>query len=155
MVSDEDFLNLFNEYYPFERYILKTPHQINELFDDVFLTEIFVPYTELKHIVEDDGRVWTNSVNRDEVYVKLKGAAGEMRFAFFDFDDHIRLNIIETIFGDMGDYALQGLYIDEDDGKPLNEEDLLDMLKRQKTLITEKYGVCNRKRSHRDNIVLD
>ena len=68
MVSDEDFLNLFNEYYPFERYILKTPHQINELFDDVFLTEIFVPYTELKHIVEDDGRVWTNSVNRDEVY---------------------------------------------------------------------------------------
>lgn len=29
MNMDEEFINTFNEYYPFERYILKTPQKIN------------------------------------------------------------------------------------------------------------------------------
>ena len=34
----EEFVNVFNEYYPFERYIVKTPKSIVYLFDDAQLT---------------------------------------------------------------------------------------------------------------------
>lgn len=39
---DKNFINTFNEYYPFEKLIIKEPKQINYLFDDVLLTEIFI-----------------------------------------------------------------------------------------------------------------
>ena len=42
---DKEFLNTFNECYPFERYIIKEPKSIGNLFDDAVLTEIFVPHT--------------------------------------------------------------------------------------------------------------
>jgi hypothetical protein len=47
---DKRFLDVFNEYYPFERYIFNTPRVITDLFDDIVLTEIFVPYTETKPV---------------------------------------------------------------------------------------------------------
>jgi len=43
MDYDREFLSVFNEYYPFERYIVKDPKSITYLFDDAILTEIFVP----------------------------------------------------------------------------------------------------------------
>ena len=39
---DKEFLSVFNEYYPLERYILKEPGSLGNLFDDLLLTEIFV-----------------------------------------------------------------------------------------------------------------
>jgi len=54
---DEEFLNTFNECYPFERYIIKEPKSIGNLFDDAVLTEIFVPYTEIKPVVDDNGEL--------------------------------------------------------------------------------------------------
>ena len=48
-----DFINEFNDYYPFERYIVKTPKSFVYLFDDAQLTEVFVPSTEIKPIVID------------------------------------------------------------------------------------------------------
>ena len=47
---DEQFLNVFNSYYPFERYIIKDPKPIGNLFEDALLTEIFIPLTEIKPI---------------------------------------------------------------------------------------------------------
>ena len=52
MSYDNDFINTFNEYYPFERYIVKEPKKINYLFDDVLLTELFVPSTEIKPCID-------------------------------------------------------------------------------------------------------
>ena len=49
-MNDKEFINTFNEYYPFERYIVKEPKKINYLFDDVLLTELFVPSTEIKPV---------------------------------------------------------------------------------------------------------
>jgi hypothetical protein len=46
-MNDKEFIDVFNEYYPFERYILKNPKSIENLFDDLLLTEIFVPKTEI------------------------------------------------------------------------------------------------------------
>ena len=57
MSYDIDFINEYNNYYPFERYIVKTPKSINCLFDDVQLTELFIPSTETT----------TTQVNDDDV----------------------------------------------------------------------------------------
>ena len=54
---DKEFLSIFNEYYPFERYIFSTPKSLGMIFDDMLITEIFVPYTEIKPILNDDGSV--------------------------------------------------------------------------------------------------
>lgn len=35
-MREEEFINIFNEYYPFERYVLKEPVQVNSIFDGVF-----------------------------------------------------------------------------------------------------------------------
>ena len=68
---DIDFMNEFNEYYPFERYIVKEPKQINYLFDDVVLTELFVPSTEIKPLVDENG-VFLHGftkINNDDIYM--------------------------------------------------------------------------------------
>ena len=54
MNADKDFINIFNEFYPFERYIVRTPKSIEPVFDDLILTEIFVPKTEIKPIIHND-----------------------------------------------------------------------------------------------------
>ena len=72
MNADDDFINILNEFYPFERYIVRTPKSIEPVFNDLILTEIFVPK------------------KNDEVYVKMKGVAGEIRIGYFDFAPHIR-----------------------------------------------------------------
>lgn len=41
-MEEEYFISVFNEGYPFERYIFKEPVKINALFDDLFLTELFI-----------------------------------------------------------------------------------------------------------------
>lgn len=153
MDYDENFLSLFNEYYPFERYIIKDPKPLNCLFDDVLLTEIFVPYTEIKPIMYNGSFIDYTSINKDDVYVKIKGKAGEMRFGYFDFNDHIRDEIREIVFGDIGEFALEGLYVDEEEGVPVNKEDLIEMLNIQKRLIEEKYGACEKKKACRDNLL--
>ena len=82
---DKEFLNTFNECYPFERYIIKEPKSIGNLFDDAVLTEIFVPYTEIKPILNDNGRLISfTKINKDEIYVKLRTIAGEIRFSYFE-----------------------------------------------------------------------
>lgn len=91
---DEDFLSVFNEFYPFERYIFKEPKSIGLTFDDALITEVFVPYTEIKPILNSDGSFnRCTKVDPNEVYIKVKGNAGEMRFAYMDFNDHVREQI--------------------------------------------------------------
>lgn len=133
-----DFINEFNEYYPFERYIVKTPKSIVYLFDDALLTELFIPSTEIKPIVLDGQFIGHTKVPKNEIYVKVKGSAGEMRFALFDFADGVIDDIMSIVISDFGGYEWECLYVDHED----DNEDLKTALLEQKRLIEEKYGEC-------------
>lgn len=135
----EEFVNVFNEYYPFERYIVKTPKSIVYLFDDAQLTELFMPSTEIKPIVLDGQFIGFTKFPKNEIYVKVKGSAGEMRFALFDFADSVIEDIMSIVISDFGGYEWESLYVEHDDGS----EDLKTALLEQKRLIEEKYGECN------------
>ena len=135
---DKEFLTVFNEYYPFERYILKEPKSIGNLFDDLLLTEIFVPKTEIEPILDDISHLITfTTINSDDVYVKVKGCAGEMRIGYFDFAEHIRENIRDAFKEDIGDYVYECLYVSHED-----LSDLMKELELQQKLIITKYGKC-------------
>ena len=128
MTHDEAFLDIFNFHYPFVRYIIQNPKSIGNLYDDAILTEIFIPRIDNSEEL----------IGSEEVYIEIKGKAGRMRFAFYDFEEHIRLNIIRIIIEDFGSYEYECLYIDNDD-----TYDVLKLkLDTQKKLITEKYGEC-------------
>ncbi len=153
MDYDEEFLNTFNEKYPFERYIFKEPMSIGTMFDDVMITEIFVPYTEIKPILDEVENFcgWTH-INNDEVYIKCIGKAGEMRFAYYDFESHIRENIRNNMISDFGECEYENLYVDGEEENGVYS-DLINVLNLQKKLIIEKYGECHIKPSVRSNLV--
>ena len=146
---DKDFIAVFNECYPFERYIIKEPKSIGNLFDDALLTEIFIPYTEIKPIFNDDGSFsrYTH-VDNDGIYVKIKGKAGEMRIGYFDFESHIREQIRYIFIEDFGEYEYECLYVDNEDLNGLKKE-----LEIQRNLILDKYGECRIKNAVRDNLI--
>ena len=142
---DKKFLNTFNECYPFEIYIIKEPKLIGNLFDDAYLTEIFVPDTKIEPILDDNGELITfTKINPKEVYVKLRTKAGEIRFCYFDFSPYIREEIRDIFINDFGPYEYECLYVDYED-----TEDLERTLNEQKLLITEKYGKCISKEENR------
>lgn len=134
----EEFVNVFNEYYPFERYIVKTPKSFVYLFDDALLTELFIPSTEIKPIVIDGQFMGHTKVPKKEIYVKVKGPSGEMRFALFDFADVVIEDIMWIVISDFGGYEWESLYVDHEG----DNEDLKTALLEQKRLIEEKYGEC-------------
>lgn len=146
MNYDKEFISTFNESYPFERYILRTPKSIGNLFDDAVLLEIFVPATEIKPIFDEDGNFLHRftSIDDDEIYVKIQGPAGTMRMAYYDFAEHIRETIRFLVMEDFGDYEWQSLYVEYDDED--DYDDLKEVLLIQKNLIQEKYDICNIKR---------
>ena len=147
---DNRFLNTFNEYYPFERYLLRSPKPIGNLFDDVLLMEIFIPSTEIKPIVGSNGDLITfTSIEDDEIFIKLKGPAGEFRMGYFDFNDHIRENIRDIIFNDFGKYEWECLYVDHED-----VGDLKKLFLEQKSLIEEKYSLGNIKNTPNTDLIL-
>lgn len=134
---DKNFIDTFNEYYPFERYIFEEPKSIDNLFDDLLLTEIFIPKTEIKPICNDSGDLlyWT-SINKNDIYIKVKTKDGsEIRLGYFDFESHIRENIRDIFVSDFGDYEYECLYVDHED-----KEDLNKRLAKQKELIESKYS---------------
>ena len=77
-------------------------------------------------------------IPKNEIYVKVKGSAGEMRFALFDFADAVIDDIMCIVISDFGGYEWEGLYVDHED----DNEDLKTALLEQKRLIEEKYGEC-------------
>lgn len=138
---DKDFINTFNEYYPFERYIFKEPKSIGLTFDDAVITEIFVPCTEIKPILNPDGSFARfTKLNPNEVYVKIKGNAGEMRFAYIDFNEHIREQIRWNFVEGIGQCNYELLYVEPEDEN--DNAELKEILKEQLRLIKEKYGEC-------------
>ncbi|MBS7257910.1 MAG: hypothetical protein KIG63_05610 [Methanobrevibacter sp.] len=55
---------------------IKEPKLIGNLFDDAYLTEIFVPNTKIEPILDDNGNYITSTkINSDEVYVRLRTKA--------------------------------------------------------------------------------
>ncbi len=139
MDYDEDFLSTFNVWYPLERYIFEEPKSLGLDFDDVQLMEIFVPSTKIEQIFSNGQYMGSTHVHPDDVYVKVKGPAGEMRFGYMDFNSHIRDTIIEEFYEDFGD-CFQYLYIDTEDAEII--EELKCILNKQYTLIMERYGTC-------------
>lgn len=137
----EHFISEFNEYYPFERYIVKNPKSFVYLFDDALLTELFIPNTEIKPTIIDNQFCGYNSVPSNDIYIKVKGPAGEMRFALFDFADSTIYDIINIVISDFGGYEWEGLYVDHEDDENGNDS-LKEALLEQKRLIEEKYGEC-------------
>ena len=152
---DKEFINTFNEYYPFERYIVKNPKRINYLFDDVLLSELFVPSTEIKPIMHEGYFVGFTHINDDEIYIKLKCKNEcddnwvEFRMAYYDFDDSIREEIRRIVISDFGGYEWESLYVEHEEDDDFDE--LKEALKIQKKLIEDKYGVCNVK----DNFIIE
>lgn len=146
MSYDTNFIDTFNEFYPFERYIVKNPKKINYLFDDVLLSELFVPSTEIKPVMSEGSFTGFTRINDDEIYIKLKCKNEcddnwvEFRMAYYDFNDHIREEIRGIIISDFGGYEWESLYVEHDDD---DDNKLKDALKIQKKLIEDKYGVCN------------
>lgn len=145
-MTDKDFIDTYNEYYPFERYIVKNPQQINYLFDDVLLCELFIPSTEIEPIIREGEFVGFTQINDNDIYVKLKTSVGEIRMAYYDFSNHIREEIRHIIVSDFGGYEFECLYVKHEDNS-----DLLIALQIQKKLIEEKYGTCNVK----DNFIIE
>lgn len=136
---DKEFVNTFNEYYPFERYIVKEPKRINYLFNDIVLTELFIPSTEIKPLIDSEGDFHGfTQVPDDEIYVKLKCDNSEFRMAYYDFADHIREEIRSIIYHDFGHYEWECLYVEQED-----DNDLKKALSIQKQLTINKYGECN------------
>ena len=155
MSYDTDFIDTFNEYYPFERYIVKNPEKINYLFDDALLCELFIPSTEIKPIIHDGDFVGFTRINDDDIYIKLKCKNEcddnwvEFRMAYYDFNDHVREEIRRIVISDFGGYEWECLYVEPDEDDDFNE--LKEALQIQKKLIEEKYGVCNIK----DNFTIE
>lgn len=145
-MSDKEFIDTYNKYYPFERYILKNPKKINYLFDDALLCELFIPSTEIKPIMHEGEFVGFTRIDDDDIYIKLKTSAGEIRMAYYDFNDHVREEIRHIIISDFGGYEWECLYIENED-----DDDLAIALQIQKKLIEEKYGTCNVK----DNFIIE
>ena len=139
-MTGDEFVNQFNSYYPFEQYIMQTPKQINSLFDDVLLTELFIPDTEIKPITHE-GKFYGEftKVNWQEVYLKLQCKGVEFRMSFYDFDENIQEEIGWAVIQDFDPYSWDCLYIEFDD-------DTLEMLKQslqiQYDSIKAKYGEC-------------
>lgn len=148
-MTDKDFISTFNEYYPFERYIVKNPEKINYLFDDALLCELFIPSTEIKPIMHEGDFVGFTQINDDDIYIKLQTSAGEIRMAYYDFNDHIREEIRRIIISDFGAWEWESLYVECDEGE--YNEDLAQALKLQHTLVKDKYGVCPMK----DNFIIE
>lgn len=148
-MTDKDFISTFNEYYPFERYIVKNPKKINYLFDDALLCELFIPSTEIKPIMHEGDFVGFTQINDDDIYIKLNTPAGEIRMAYYDFNDHIREEIRRIIISDFGAWEWESLYVECDEGE--YNEDLAQALKLQHTLVKNKYGVCSMK----DNFIIE
>jgi len=151
MDYDDNFLNIFNECYPFERYILREPKSIGITFEDIVLIELFVPYTEIKPITSENGSLITfTRINKSEVYVKVRGNAGEMRFGYFDFSEPVREEIRTAFIVDFGEYNYESLYVDHEGD---DNSDLRSLLGEQAKLIKAKYGECKIKKALRDNLV--
>lgn len=130
---DKRFLNDFKVYYPFERFILDKPYQINYLFDDAFLTEIFVPSIEID--------TFDKLIDYEEVYVKIVCNGITMRFSYFDFSDDIRENIRNYVITSFGKCEWEALSVEQENDYENNN--LMNALLKQKKMIEEKYGGCN------------
>ena len=152
-MTDKEFIDTYNECYPFERYIVKNPKKINYLFDDALLCELFIPSTEIKPIICNGEFVGSTQVNKDEIYIKLKckNEYGEnyieFRMAYYDFNEHIREEIRRIIISDFGYYEWECLNVEHEN----ENNDLATALQIQKKLIEEKYGTCNVK----DNFIME
>lgn len=135
----QDFINTFNEYYPFDTYILKTPKQINTLFEEILITEIFIPNTNINPILSEERKnTCFTSINKKDIYVNVLVKGMEFKMWFYDFAEHVQENIVNSVIDDFEPLEWENLYIDYEEETKLSE-----ILQEQQKLLILKYGFCN------------
>lgn len=133
----DKFIDIFNDCYPFERYILKEPKSIGWVLDDLKLTEIFIPKTKIESITRND-RIWKyTKVDEYKTYAKFKIKDDEIKICLVDLSEGMIGDIMWTVLADFGD-CWECLYIDHE-GDEL-EEELRKKVSEQEKLIKNKYG---------------
>lgn len=147
-MTTEEFLNIFNEDYPYERYIFKNPKPISIAFNKLLLTEIWIPYTKIEPVLYDlNGKkaisYWTKIPDSD-VNVKCSTESGEIiLFNYYDFCDGVQENIISNWLEEIGD-AYQQMYIDYED-----KSDRDSMFEEQRLLNIKHYGDARVKQTNK------
>lgn len=130
-MEDLIFASVFARY-PFERYIFEKPQSLDATFEDVFVTEVFESFAELKQNLD----VWKH--RPEDLHIKIKGADGrELRLPYLTFSTKSRKRIRDLFRNDFGESAFDNL-----SGGHRNHQELTEKIDRQKTLITQKYGTC-------------
>ena len=138
MNPEEEFIREFNEFYPFDKYILREPKSIQTYFDDLILKEIFIPKA-LPEIVNCNGYLVNNNpLDYNEIYVIVQTKLGELKIGYLDFSEEIRENIRAIIYKDFGLYEWQCLYMEPDEDESFDS--LQEVLEEESKLIKEKYG---------------
>lgn len=124
----------FIEFYPLKRYIFTDPKPIENLFNNILLTEIFILSAETT----------LDEYTEEEVCVKLFCEEEIIKMSYFDFADHIKENIIDNFICDFGSDNWNSLtcLIEPDDKEEecIIDADLESTLQLQKDLIEFKYG---------------
>lgn len=119
----DEFLKIFNNYYPFERYIFIAPLEYPKT---MHVSEIYVKETP-------DG-----DFNREDVLITLKCSDGEIEFSYFGVSNDLQGKISEGFRLDLGYREFEMLYSERE-----CEAELSKKLTQQYDLIMKKYGECH------------
>jgi hypothetical protein len=117
------FLNIFNDYYPFERYIFIAPLEYPKT---MHVSEIYV-----KEIPDGD-------FNPEDVLITLKSSDGEIEFSYFGLSNDLQGKISDGFRLDLGYREFEMLYSERECEKELGKK-----LTQQYKLIMQKYGECH------------
>lgn len=119
----DEFLKIFNNYYPFERYLFFTPLKYTKT---MYVTEI--------HVKEKPEATF----DREGVLITLKTPQGELEFSYFAFSDDLQGVIYSGFRLDLGYREFEMLCTEKGCEKELGEK-----LTQQYNLIMQKYGECH------------
>ena len=119
----DEFLKIFNNYYPFEKYIFLTPLEYTKA---MHVSEIYVKETP-------DG-----DFNKEDVLITLKCSDGTVDFSYFGFSNDFQEVISLGFRLDLGYKEFKMLYSERECEKELNKK-----LTQQYNMIIAKYGKCH------------
>ena len=121
------FLNIFNDYYPFERYIFITPLEHTKT---MHIPEIYVKETP-------DG-----DFNKEDVLITLEYSDVSVNFDYFGLSNELKYKLAEGFRNDLGYKEFEMLYSERECKEKLGQK-----LTYQYTMCIAKYGECYIKKS--------
>lgn len=115
-----NFIQIFNDYFPYERYRFKTPISISSVHDKMYMTEINIPKQKVNKYIP---------YNNDAIRIIVNDS---FCFSLTDFCDSIQQDIAAAVVEDFGQYEFQSLYCEYED-----EEDYVALNNRLKEVQEE------------------